>query len=392
MKGRVLWMVVLCVGSTLLAESPFSDIRFHGYLSQGFLVSNTHDYIIETQSGTFQVNEFALNFSKELNDNISFGGQFFSRYFGDFGQQEVLLDWALVDFHKYDALGIRLGKIKLPAGLYNEGRDADLLRNSIFLPQTFYVETRRDFTLAFEGGEAYGHMPFGLDYKLFVGSIRVDVDNPGIEDYLQVLANQQPYTNASIDFDWVAGGQLAWDTPIEGLHLRYSDYRASIDVSFHTAPAESHTFRVQNLVGQIVSLMWTRGNFQFSSEYFIEAIDLLEIPDEAFDQEGYFAWITYRLSDRWELGSYYSVFYPDRHDHGGQFYRNQGLPRALAWQKDLTLSLRLDLNEHWIIKFEGHALDGLAHALDDTLDLFETTETSISEKWQLWAIKTTFHF
>jgi hypothetical protein len=88
----------------------------------------------------------------------------------------VVIDWAFGDYRWKDQLGFRAGKVKLPYGLYNEGRDVDMLRTSIFLPQSIYNERMRDFILAYEGAGAYGSLASGIggfDYHVFGGTLNV---------------------------------------------------------------------------------------------------------------------------------------------------------------------------------------------------------------------------
>ena len=59
-----------------------------------------------------------------------------------------------------------------------------------------------------------------------------------------------------------------------------------------------------------------------------------------------------------------------------------------AYQRDLAVSLRFDVNEHWLFKLEGHYLDG-------TADLNSTDQPDIANRaarWGLFLAKTTLSF
>ena len=146
------------------------NIDVHGFISQGYLQSDGNNVFADTEEGTFQFNEVGLNFSTDLTDRLRAGLQLFSRDLGDLSNNEFELDWAYGDYRWRDWLGFRAGKIKIPYGLYNETRDIDLLRTSIFLSSSIYYEGERDLVNAFQGIVLYGDIAFNqfgnLSYQL----------------------------------------------------------------------------------------------------------------------------------------------------------------------------------------------------------------------------------
>ena len=113
----------------------------------------------EATNGTSAFTEAAITVTAQPMDRLRVGIQFLGRSFGSSGGDQVVIDWAYGDYRWKDQLGFRAGKVKLPFGLYNEGRDVDMLRTCIFLPQSIYNERMRDFILAYEGAGAYGNFP-----------------------------------------------------------------------------------------------------------------------------------------------------------------------------------------------------------------------------------------
>jgi len=111
-------------------------IDIHGLISQGFLKSDDNNFLAnDSEDGTFQYNDMGINFSKKLTEQIRLGLQLFARDLGDIGNDDVELDWAFADYRWKDWLGLQVGKIKFPHGLYGETRDIDALRTNILLPQ-----------------------------------------------------------------------------------------------------------------------------------------------------------------------------------------------------------------------------------------------------------------
>ncbi|MEZ4527840.1 MAG: hypothetical protein R2941_18145, partial [Desulfobacterales bacterium] len=95
------------------------QIQIHGFVSQGWLKSdNNNYYFADTEDGTFQFNEMGLSFASELTDDLRIGIQLLSKDLGEFGNNDVEIDWAYGDYRFRNWLGVRAGKIKLANGLY----------------------------------------------------------------------------------------------------------------------------------------------------------------------------------------------------------------------------------------------------------------------------------
>ena len=137
------FLVSVFIPVSALTQESFK-IDIHGYISQGYLISNRNNFLANTENGTFHFNELGINFSTELTEKIRLGIQFAARDLGDSGNDKVIIDWAYADYQWRDWLGLRLGKIKMPVGFYNKTRDIDMLRTFILLPQGIYLENYRD--------------------------------------------------------------------------------------------------------------------------------------------------------------------------------------------------------------------------------------------------------
>ena len=147
--GRITIVLILFLAVRIFAQSD--AVQVHGFISQGYMQSTENDFLGHTHEGTFEFNEFGINFSTELTDELRVGMQFFARDLGLLGNGELLVDWAYGDYKWKNWLGIRAGKIKMPLGLYNEYRDLDLARTNIFMPQGVYNETWRSTFNAIKG-------------------------------------------------------------------------------------------------------------------------------------------------------------------------------------------------------------------------------------------------
>lgn len=158
------------------------QMQINGFLSQGYLDSSGNNFLTaDSVDGTNKFNEVGLAVNTQLSDRLRAGLQLLSRDLGDVGNNDVRLDWGFADYRYRDYLGVRIGKVKLPMGLYNEGRDTDMLRPMVFLPQSIYDETKRDFLVSYQGAGIYGNLSLGnlgdLDYHGFYGGINIDEES-----------------------------------------------------------------------------------------------------------------------------------------------------------------------------------------------------------------------
>src|SRR6185436_14019163 len=82
------------------------------------------------------------------------------------------------------------------------------------------------------------------------------------------------------------------------------------------------------------------------------------IPTFELDSEKLYAMVTYRLSPALEVGSYYSIYHVDVDDRQG--HDPKLAERFFAFQRDLSGTLRFDVNDRWLWKLEAHFMDGAA--------------------------------
>lgn len=379
-------------------ENGSDNLEIHGFISQGFLKSDRNNFYAQTEDGTSQFNEFGINFRTELTDRLSAGLQLFSRDLGQIGNNNIEIDWAYGDYRWKDWLGVRAGLIKLPWGFYNETRDLDMLRTSIFLPSSLYAEEVRDAYNAMQGIDVYGSMYLeslgSINYQFVYGEQTID-PNSGMARSLGV----DPIVEFSgIEVDDILGGSLEWNTPLDGLRLggavmQYDwDLYGSIIIPPFASPTgtliseELHNKGNAELIILSVEYIWE--NLLLAAEY-IRLYDHEEDEEDSDNVtgEGYYGGVSYRFTNWFELGAYYSVYYPDIYDKDGKKLEVEDQePKHNAWQKDLALTARFDINNHWTFKLEGHFVDGTADLL-----LVDNPE-GLEEKSFLFAFKTTVNF
>lgn len=405
--GWVLIAVFATTANTFAQPAPDPEpepgrlpqsLQVHGFISQGAFISTANDYIGVSSRGSLEFFEAGLNVSLDVADNLRAGIQFFARDVGQFRDIPPRLDWAYLDYHWKDWLGLRGGIIKMPFGLHNEYADIDSARLPILLPQSVYPLRDRSALLSHTGFSLYGTKTLGdagdIEYQAWLGT-------------LDIPSNSLEITNAKldeVDTKYVTGAQLFW-RPFEGLRVGGSYLRASIDFKLTLDASVVSLLVMGGLVppdfngkldiSQRPTSLWVgsaeyeHGDWQFAAEYArsfkrqrTTLPDLLPTFEEK--TERFYGSLAYRICARYEVGAYYSVLHADVGDRRGR--NEMKFPeRFFAWQRDAAATVRLDVNDHWTWKLEAHFIDGVA-------DLFLSQNPDPERYWGLFLLKTTVTF
>jgi hypothetical protein len=363
----------------LTLPGQIAQLEVHGFISQGFLLTTANDYLAHSSHGSFEFTELGLNFTLPATDRLALGLQIFSHDLGPTGDYRATLDWYSVDYHWKDWLGIRVGRVKLPFGLYNDSSDIDSARTAVLLPQSIYPAQNRDFLLAQTGVELYGYRGLGsaggLDYRFYGGTIFLDVrPQPG-----------SPFTVVDLNVPFVAGGRVLWGPPIEGLRLGGSLQFLRLETSLlggsNPAPI---TLNIPAMLW-VASVEYTVRELLFAIEYSrwrvrTETSNPSVFPEGlTFSERGY-ALASYRVNSWFQAGAYYSLLFPNVSRRGG----------PEGQQHDAALTARFDINPYWLVKVEGHYMHGTA-GLSSSLNGNRPLR-SLSPDWALFTVKTTAFF
>jgi hypothetical protein len=373
------------------ADPAAPTVDVHGFVSQGFFATSYNDYLVDdSRRGSFEFTEVGVNFTSQLTDELRVGIQLFAHDLGSLGNYRPRFDWYYLDYHLRDWFGLRAGRTKIPFGLYNESSDIDAARVPVLLPPSVYPIGNRDYLLAQTGGEAYGNLRLGsvgeLEYRAYGGTIHLDTTDAadGIE---------------RLEVPYVYGGRLMWLTPLEGLQIGGSAQRLRLEFDYRPGPEVVDPLVAANLLPAdfsvasatirvllwVASLEFARNDFLFAAEYSRWSGDVrsstpILIPETESASERYYAMASYRVTPWFTPGVYYSVLFPDTDERSGRS----------AVQRDLAVTLRYDLNAHWLLKLEGHYMHGTA-GLSPTLN-GGVPASNLSPEWGLFLVKTTAYF
>ncbi len=436
---------LLCVflsAALFCASAAFAsdDVAIHGLVSQGFLKSSSNNHLANTNDGTFEFNEFIVNIQKQMDDKLHLGMQLISTDLGPEGNNKVKIDWAYGDYRINDNFGVRLGRVKAPFGLYNKYRDIDMLRTTVLLPGTIYMENFRQFVTAINGGSIYGTVQAGkgsLDFEFCYGGSDFDADSNFAKDvlarvhgrYEAGLTSRLPaalqaaglkYQHAvepsrSSDSKKAFAGTLIWNTPVEGLRFAASRFETAakmkedllfqplINPSTNTIISAGFTstitagYRFKSV--DVGSFEYNHKRFTFAGEFMAANGKLstgaqANVPGSPLMKgyntqttQGDYLQVIYRYNDKQAWSAYHGRYFFDRSDKDGKNAVAAGNPAWTAYQKDTCLSYKHNINPNWSIKIENHWMNGTA-LVSTTLN----PKGNYKKNWNLFAIKATYNF
>lgn len=399
---RILFLLLLLLPAKSQAIDLKESFQLHGFISQGYLDSTANNFMDEeSRTGTFAFTDMAINANLALSDHFRAGAQIYIRNFGDYSEDDIQLDWALIDYHLHDALGIRLGKVKLPMGLYNETRDSDFLRNMIFLPQSVYDDTRRDLYLSYVGGGLHGNVQLNgwgdFDYHLFAGETcfpeesvlaesnkrniiaRIDRNNSAITPNPAI---PPAYVSSDRESNELFGGSLVFNHTNDHLRLGATWMHAHNQVFVNGASSPALESEIHHKY--VLSLEYSWLDWILSGEYGETHRTQTMYGQTTIDgpSQGWYVMLSYSPFAKWTLSALYDEFYRLKNDKDGSTLTTS----YSGWRKDIGLGIRYDMNDSWNAKFEYHWLDGAA------MQLNVFNPEGLARYWNYCAAKVSFSF
>ncbi|MBU1056720.1 MAG: hypothetical protein KJ804_00165 [Proteobacteria bacterium] len=385
----LLWMLF---PSLLCAINLASDkVQLHGFLTQGYMESKENNFLGDSEDGTFRFTEIGLNINAHLTDNFRVGGQALYCHLPADDKGKVRADWLVAEYHIIDPFGLRLGKIKMPMGLYNMERDSDFLRPLIFLPQSIYDETRRDSWQAHWGGEMYGNLLLSkwgdLDYQLFGGRIQYDDDSLATLAGSEIVNRYNKENSLHLSTDdlsrqnnYVYGAALFFNPSLEGLRGALTFLALDDELWLHETLVNS--LQVRSKLVASVEYSWQQ--LSMAAEYSEtdrrqEQFNIVTLDGAS---QAWYLLLSYSPTETLTVSLLYDEYYRlknSRHEPAGPM-------NLYPWRKDLGVSLRYDISESWTFKAEWHTIDGTAFYMG------YFNPQGAERYWQYGALKLSFNF
>jgi hypothetical protein len=263
-------------------------------------------------------------------------------------KDSVILDWAFGEYTFNDRIHLKVGKIPVPIGIYNEIREITPVLPASVLPG-FYSERAAFSPGAFKGLSLAGSFPlkraWRLSYDLYGG-----------------YGND--HRTDSEPLDNIAGASFWAKPPIDSLRFGASYFHAS---EFEEDDME----RVEdaNYVGSIEYHPPT--GFSIRGEVGVHRHG----SPVGRTNLGYYVEASYLLKEKWLPLVRYDAFFPDRMKDSG----------IADYQKDWTIAINYRFSDHFVWKVEEHFIHGVA--------LLDPSENPTPRgRWYLFATSLSFLF
>jgi hypothetical protein len=236
-------LAALFVATPLAAQTLTDRLAIHGYLTQGYAVSDSHQVVGIPHNGTFDYRRAALLFRFKGTPNDAFVVQLANRELGespiDDFTSEVQLDWAFYERRLGSKTTLRIGKAPIPMGIFNETRYVGTLLPFYRAPIGFYQEGT--FTSETLNGLVLTRMITPASSWKLSGSIY-----GGGYDYLQAGAIVIPggpppvYLVTRAKVKNLLGTQFWLQTPLTGLRVGLGGERRDDYGVFDGATSSTH--------------------------------------------------------------------------------------------------------------------------------------------------------
>lgn len=397
--------LILALPTTAPAQADPMDWRFQGFASQRLTAtSGNNDFFGDTSDGpSGSYREIGAGFSWTPASHWLLSGQAIHRHGGNSEEDTLEADYLFLAWSPFDLadgeLSLRAGKIKVPYGLFNEGRDTPMTRPGILPPQSIYLDALRGFNQS-----AFG-LHLGGEWNWDLGSVSLDLTQmkPNVEGtnpYLFFVGDNVVFPGSldSSNGDAFAA-RLAYDHDGGRVRAMFSHargkarYQPGIGDIWQDGQLDP-TFTTLSLQwnGERLSLSWEHSRNVFRSHYesaFVPDLDLKSVGSSEYLQA------EWRFNSRWTGLLRHDRLYLDDDDKDGSAFAaaNPGKPPWMRYAKDWTLGLRYRPDEHWLLAGEYHRVDGISWLPPaDNLSGGIWDAGATDRRWDLFLLQATYQF
>lgn len=353
------------------------SVQIHGFASQSYLFTSGNDFFgHSTNTGSLDFTEMGINGSWRPLPQLQASMQIVYRRAGKTDDSKVRIDFGFLDYSFISdadkVLGVRMGRVVNPIGLYNDTRDMPFTRPSILLPQSIYFDVNRNFALSGDGIQVYGEYRSKLgDFFLHANGFYPRTNDPDLRQGLSPNLSGQPSWLTRLIYEWDAG------------RIRLGVTSGQFNAGYQPS---SGSFRFSPI---IISAQYNAENWSLTSEYAIRHVGLKESLQTLanFTGESYYFQGSYRFTNQLEGFLRYDVLYADRNDRGGKEYAAEtGLPAYNQFAKDITAGLRWDITSQFMVRAEYHRINGT-----QWLSALENTGKT-QQHWDMFGVSANFRF
>jgi predicted porin len=304
----------------------FSSFRWDGYVSQAIINTSRNRFFGDsTRSISPDYREIQLLLSVNLLQQVQLSTSLLSRRAGGVDDGDPRIDHAFLSYnflHDLDhSVGIRLGRIKAPVGLFGDTRDVSFVRPGILLPQSIYSERFRDPMFAFDGFELFGQRLWDISSLGWQVVVNFNEPDTGyFEDLLRYQISSddikvKPSGAVRTIYDWDAGRlRLAATYGLLQYEIDNANNPLALTPQLQSTDTEIST-RALILSMEYNAQKWRlMGEYLHSSNEFRHTLSGLDTDSPGLS---WYLQTTYRFNPKWEGILRYSTFYINKNDPDG---------------------------------------------------------------------------
>jgi hypothetical protein len=322
------------VANPLPAQELSDQLSLHGYFSQAYARSGELPILGMTKEGTTDYRTAALQLRYNMTSSDNFVVQVQHRRLGDQVvmqmTDDVELDWAFYERKLPRSTSLRIGKLPIPSGIYNEVRDVGVLlpfHQSANFVYADGIETIDGVLLSHTIGAGRA---FSLDVTAFAGEWDFIETEYGVQGERAAVSRNKN----------TLGGRLWLHTPIDGLEVGIGGSRSD---------ATGGLYRPAGVTTRddawIASINGDFTRFDLRGEYLSARVD-----DDAAQYIGYYGQGGVQLTEKLQLNAQL------------QIARLSFEVPGFAWDeelgRDFALGLKYSPLPNLALKLEGHRARG----------------------------------
>lgn len=365
--------------------------QVHGFFSQGMVATSDNNFYGDSADGvSWDFREIGLNASYRATPGILLSAQVMSRRAGEMDTGALWVDYAFADFTLLETpekqLGVRVGRMKNPFGLYTETRDVAFTRPGVIVPQPIYFDRSRKFALSGDGVHLYGSTTV-----------------PGGTLDVVALLGKTPINDRSSKAGLVglhAHGDLEQNRLTPGIRILYETengrWRGGVsyfDLSqvYHPVNNDRHPRSTALLQPWILSLQYTGESWTVTGEYSQRNTEVSRGALRIFDSiaENWYVQGQYRFHPGWELLLRYDSAVMDKHDrNGSRFAADTGGQSFTRYARDRVAGLRYDVTPNFMVRGEWHHVTGTVWL--SSLD--NPNPADLKKDWDMFMLLGSWHF
>ncbi|NOQ93392.1 MAG: hypothetical protein GQ547_02020 [Methylophaga sp.] len=407
---RYILCLLFFVSITVSADDDgqwLDSLQLHGFASQGLVFTTDNNFYGDSEHGSAAFTELGINASLQLSSKFRVAGQLLSRHAGDMDNGSPRLDYALLDINLISSmkgrLGLYLGRIKNPLGLYNDTRDIAHTRQGVFTSQVIYFDKVRDLTMSADGVHLYGEYILDKGTLLIQAGLGYPIPDENVEitylgqNWAGSLESNRPAMVGRVMYEHDGG---RWIFALSGASLEL-DFNAGAADAIPIVGVNSGTLEIDY---SVLSAQFNGEKWQFTSELAIQKASYIGIGGLFSDADtkplGFMVEANYKWSPRWQTYIRNELFYLDREDKSGSEFNKQlqalsdslggalpVLPAHTRYSRSWIIGTRWDFNKNLMVRADYHFNKGTAY-----ISAAENDMTSVKENWDMFALSLSYRF